>query len=202
MAFLGNDTRDQDYDGYDSYYDYQRKSKNTTSKNKNTFHSKLDLSKRSIGNSIKHGIIKSQRTIERNEKLLGLPDRVYYCSKCFSCDMKPCKCMYLEWCGCYENSICCKYVEDAVDYLIYYSELDSFMCSYHSDYKKKLKSISDNQSQSVSHSESQSESHSESQSKNKIKSEYPGKKTLQNRYIPIKPKKTTLATIIEAKDEV
>jgi hypothetical protein len=85
-------------------------------------------SKNNLELSIKHGIIKCQRTIERKEKEIA-DDRLYYCSNCKKIDIQVCRCMYLEWCGSNEDS----------DYCIYNDIFPDRSCMYHYNFNKDLK---------------------------------------------------------------
>lgn len=121
-----------DVEWYDILYHetYIKKTKNNKQNTKNTKnnHKETKLSsKPKLELSIKHGIMKCQRTIERQEKA-SADDRLYYCTHCKSIDVQVCRCMYLEWCGANPDSNICIYNDYNCDY---YYGLQDQCCMYH-----------------------------------------------------------------------
>ena len=142
-----------------------KKSNNKTSNKDGKKETKLS-SKTNLELSIKHGIIKCQRTIERKEKEIA-DDRLYYCSHCKKIDIQVCRCMYLEWCGTNEDSDYCIYndIKNGYEYGCYgyyYDFLDK-SCMYHYYFNKDLKK------ELIS----------------KLEMDYKGKKHIYKNYVPV-----------------
>lgn len=166
------DFDNEDFDNEDwydiSYHEtYKQGSNKSNRKNKikkSNNHKELNGNKLSsrykLELSIKHGIIKYQRNIERKEKEIA-DDRLYYCSHCKKLDIQVCRCMYLEWCGANPDSQICIYNDYNCDYE--YGFLDE-CCLYHYYFN---------------------EDHDSSKFLSKLELNYKGKKHIYKKYMPV-----------------
>lgn len=181
-----------DYYSKDKYLEYEydekfniaktklRNSRNGSKKNK-----PLHSNEKSIKYEIKHSIIKSQRKIERDEKLEG-SDCLYYCSKCYNIDCKPCDCDMLSWCGINPNSSECEYQCFCSSSIF----ICSCLCEYHEYYL-------------ACRSRDQSSNESSDQTSNQFKElknldlKYPSKAYIMKKYYPYNRRQIYLETITE-----